>query len=272
MWAGPLTVDTTQLSDGAHVLSLDAIASNGEHLAISTTFTVANWSTANPMKISIDVPSEQSAPFSGTAAWGGWAIDDQSAIASVTVSIDGVSIGNAAYGGSRPDVCGVYPGRPGCPNVGWNISVDTTSLADGPHTLDLTATSASGQHTTATASFQVANLTGASPFRISIDRPNFQTGTLSGTAAIGGWAVDLNAAITQVTVAIDRIQVGTAMYGGVRPDVCAVYTAGIGCPDVGWNFLLDTSALSNGQHTLDITVSDALGKRGSESTTFTVAN
>ncbi|MDQ2841825.1 MAG: hypothetical protein M3Y72_12460 [Acidobacteriota bacterium] len=266
------TVDTTQLSDGNHTLSVDAIASNGDHLATSTPFTVANWSTANPMKISIDIPNAQSAPFSGVAAWGGWALDDQSAITDVVISIDGASVGSAAYGGNRPDVCAVFPGRAGCPNVGWNISFDTASLADGPHTLDLTAISAGGQNTTATASFQVANLIGANPIRISIDQPNSQTGALSGNAALGGWAIDSNAAIGQISVAVDRVQVGTAMYGGNRPDVCAVYPGTIGCPNVGWNFLLDTTTLSNGMHTLEITVSAAGGQYGSESTTFTVAN
>jgi phospholipase C len=265
-------IDTTQLADGAHTLSADAIASNGQHLAISTPFGVANWSTANPMRIGIDNPNAQSAPFSGVAVWGGWALDDQSAITNVTVSIDGVSFGNAAYGGGRPDVCNVYPGRAGCPNVGWNISLDTTSLADGPHTLDLTATSAGGQHTTAEASFKVANLTGANPMRISIDRPNSQTGALSGIAAVGGWAIDMSAAISTISVEVDRVQVGTAKYGGDRPDVCALYAGAIGCPNVGWNFLLNTSSLSNGMHTLDVKVSAADGQQGSESSTFTVAN
>jgi hypothetical protein len=267
-----LAVDTTQLPDGAHTLSADAIASNGQHLAISTPFAVANWSTANPMRISIDDPNAQSAPFTGIAALGGWALDDQSTITSIAVSVDGVSFGNAAYGGTRSDVCSLYPGRPGCSNVGWNIALDTTSLSDGPHTLDIIATSAGGQLTTVTASFQVANLTGASPMRISIDRPNSQTGAISGNAAVAGWAIDTSAAISKVSVAVDRIQVGTAVYGADRPDVCAVYTNAVGCPNVGWNFVLDTTPLSNGTHTLDITVSAADGQYGSESTTFTVAN
>jgi hypothetical protein len=266
------TVDTTQLSDGRHTLSADAVASNGQHAATSIPITVANWSTANPTKISIDSPSAQGPPLSGVAAWGGWALDDLSAITGVVISIDGAPVGNAAYGGNRSDACNVFPGRPGCPNVGWNISFDTTSLADGPHTLDVTATSAGGQHTTATAPFQVANLAAASPIRISIDRPSAQTAPLSGTVGLGGWALDTHAAITQVTVAIDRVPVGTAIYGGDRSDVCAVYPGNTGCPNVGWNYLLDTTSLSNGTHRLDVTVTAADGQHGSDSSVFIVAN
>ena len=37
----------------------------------------------------------------------------KTAISQVQVSVDGTFIGIALYGGSRPDVCAIYPGRPG---------------------------------------------------------------------------------------------------------------------------------------------------------------
>ncbi len=264
--------DTTQLADGTHTLVVTAMANNGEHLDVSRSFVVANWSTANPMRISIDKPNPQSGPFSGIAAIGGWAIDDLAPITNVAVDVDSVPMGNASYGGTRIDVCNVLPGRPGCPSVGWNLSLNTALLADGAHTLDVTATSAGGQHTTTSALFQVANLTGANPMRINIDRPNAQTAPLSGVVALGGWAIDDSAAIASVTVYVDRALAGMALYGGDRPDVCAVYSSAVGCPDVGWNFLFDTRGLSNGLHTLEITASSIVGQHGTESTTFTISN
>ncbi len=267
-----LLVDTTQLPDGVHTASVDAIATNGQHAATSATFNVANWTTANPMRVSIDSPGNQSSAFSGVANWGGWAIDDLGAITGVTIAVDNVPFGSAFYGGSRSDVCNVYPGRTGCPNVGWNIAMDTTALADGAHTLDVMATSAGGQHTTTTGTFQVSNLSGANPIRVNIDNPGTQTGPLSGTAALGGWVADMGAAVTAVKVLVDRVPVGTAIYGGVRSDVCAVFPNAVGCPNVGWNYLLDTSTLSNGSHVLQINVSTANGQHGSDVTTFTIAN
>ncbi len=265
-------IDTTQLSDGTHILAVDAAAANGQHAASSMTFNVANWSTANPMKVNIDNPNVQSGPVNGVVNWVGWAIDDLAPIAGVTVAIDSVPFGNAFYGAPRTDVCNTFPGRPGCPNVGWNISLDTTSLADGIHTLAITAASDGGQHTTASATFQVANLSGANPIRVNIDNPPVQTAVLSGTAGLGGWVADTTSSVTGVTVLIDRVPVGTATYGQARPDVCAVYTTAAGCPNVGWNYLLDTTSLSNGSHSLQINVTTADGKQGSQRILFTVAN
>ena len=65
----------------------------------------------------------------------GWAVDNASAvgtaISSVQVKVDGSVVGTATYGISRPDVCAVYPGRPGCPNVGYSYSLNTSTLSPG---------------------------------------------------------------------------------------------------------------------------------------------
>ena len=62
------------------------------------------------------------------------------AISSVQIKVDGTVVGTATYGLSRPDVCAVYPGRPGCPNVGYSYSLNTSSLSAGTHTITVTAT------------------------------------------------------------------------------------------------------------------------------------
>jgi hypothetical protein len=109
------------------------------------------------MRISIDAPGPQSPAFSGIAQFGGWALDDNGPISGVQISVDGVSLGAASYGGTRSDVCNAFPGRAGCPNVGWNVLVDTGVLSNGTHTLAVTAITANGQSSTNTASFTVAN-------------------------------------------------------------------------------------------------------------------
>ncbi len=93
----------------------------------------------------IDAPIA-GATVTGTVAIGGWAIDDVSAVgtgidpASIAVSVDGgLAGGYATYGGARPDVCAAYPGRVGCPNVGWNFLLDTSLLAPGKHTITVNA-------------------------------------------------------------------------------------------------------------------------------------
>ena len=78
----------------------------------------------SPPSVNIDTPVAGAVVTSGTVTITGWAIDNTSsvgtAIASVVVKVDGTVAGNATYGISRSDVCTVYPGRPGCPNVGYS--------------------------------------------------------------------------------------------------------------------------------------------------------
>jgi hypothetical protein len=64
----------------------------------------------------------------------------RAALNSVQVKVDGTVMGTATYGSSRPDVYAAYPGRPGCPNVGYFYSLNTSTLSVGSHTITLTAT------------------------------------------------------------------------------------------------------------------------------------
>jgi hypothetical protein len=77
---------------------------------------------------------------SGTVGIWGWAVDAYAggtAISNVQIQVDGVVVGTATYGSSRPDVCSTYTG---CPNVGFSYSLDTSSLAAGTHTITAIAT------------------------------------------------------------------------------------------------------------------------------------
>jgi hypothetical protein len=263
------SVDTTRLANGIHTVTATAVGSRQNTL--SSQFTVANWTTGNPMKVSIDYPNSQSGPLSGQVGIGGWAIDQLAGISNIAVTVDNLPLGNAFYGGTRADVCNIFSGAIGCPNIGWNYYLDTTLLSDGPHTLAVTGTTTGGQSSTFTQSFQIANST-SSPLRVSIDVPGTSQ-TLTGIAPIGGWAVDTNGAqIVSVAILVDGIVNGTAIYGGPRADVCAHYPNSGGCPDVGWNYRLDTAPYGNGAHTLEARALSADGKLYTQSTTFLVAN
>ncbi len=263
------SVDTTRLANGTHTMTVKAIGTHQNTL--SSQFTVANWTTGNPMKLSIDTPNSQSGPLSGQLGLGGWAIDQLAGISNVAVAIDNLPLGNAHYGGARADVCKIFPDAVGCPNVGWNYYLDTTELSDGAHTLAVTGTTTGGQSSTFTQSFQVAN-SASSPLRVSIDTPGGSQ-TLTGLAPIGGWAVDTSGPqIVSVTILVDGRVNGTAVYGGARGDVCAHYSTAGGCPDVGWNYQLDTAPYANGSHTLEARALSADGKLYTQSVTFFVAN
>jgi hypothetical protein len=262
-------LDTTLLPDGAHTVTATATSSNGDQQTISAPFTVSNWAAGNPMKINIDAPNSHSNPFSGSVVFGGWAISSISAIQSVKIAIDGVPAGDGNYGTTRADVCAAFSGTAGCPNVGWNLAVDTTQLANGTHTLAVTATSTGGQSSTASSTFSVSN---SGPIVVDIDQPNPNSGTLTGTATFGGWALDTanGATITVIKILVDGVLNGVANYGGSRSDVCAIFTSAAGCPNVGWSYLLDTTVLGNGSHSLDVTAIASNGQQATSSSSFTV--
>jgi hypothetical protein len=111
---------------------------------------------SNPLQMAFDSPNGQASPIFGTVHFDGWAVDTFGTVYNIAIAVDGVPYGNATYGVSRLDVCSTYSG-PSCPNVGWDYIFDTTLLANGPHTLAATATTTSGQSSTSTVPFNVAN-------------------------------------------------------------------------------------------------------------------
>ncbi len=257
------SLNTTLLADGAHTLTVTAASSFG-HTTVAVPFTVTN---PKPTTIDIDYPNIVSVS-SGTANFAGWAINSVSAISSIKLSVDGIPVTAAAYGISRPDVCTVYPGRPGCPNVGWIASVDTRQFSNGQHLLAVTAQTSTGAFTTATTTFRVAN---AAPAALvtCIDSPG--ASPVSGVIPVSGWAIDAASTTTSVTLLIDGVTQGTASTIA-RPDVCAVYKNTPGCPNVGWAKSLDTSLLPDGTHTLGVLVRTADAKVTLVSKSFSVAN
>jgi hypothetical protein len=264
-------LNTATLSPGSHLLTVSATDSDA-------TPDTGIWSVtirvAAPPSVQIDVPAPNST-ISGTAPVAGWAIDNVSAVGTaiqaVQVKVDGSVIGAATYGIARPDVCAVYPGRPGCPNVGYGFSLDTTTLTPGKHTITATATDSDGSPDMGSATTTVA--VAAPPPSVHIDLPS-NGATISGMVTLAGWAIDniymVGTAISSVQVYVDGQPVGSATYGFNRPDVCAVYPGRTGCPNVGFGFQLNTSALSPGTHTITVTATDSDGNPDSGSTSIIV--
>ena len=210
--------------------------------SIDVTNLVNQWnSMAAQFRVSVDSPT--SAPVAGVTKMSGWALADTDAIAMVTIAVDGVSYGSAAYGAAREDVCAVYANRPGCPNVGWSFLFDTTLVADGSHVLDVIIATESGQRYTASSNFTVANAASVNPMHIYVDFPAPSSSVIAGFLTVSGWALDNLAAISQVSVAIDG-NPATATYGLPRTDVCGAYPGRIGCPNVGWSIFTNTSFLA----------------------------
>jgi hypothetical protein len=249
------------LGGGSHTFGVTVTTADGRQNSGTRVFTVQQAYT----NIGIGLPQPNQI-YAGSQAFGGWAIDDAFPISSVALSLDGVSLGNASYGGSRQDVCNVYPGRPGCPNVGWNLGVNLNSFAAGNHTLIVTATASDGRQ----ASQSVTFASQAPTTSLNIGVPASQQ-TYSGTQVFGGWAYDNLTTVSTVSVTIDGVAFGNASYGGSRTDVCAAGQYP-GCPNVGWSYALNTAQLSNGQHTLTATATTADSRATTRSVTFSTSN
>ncbi len=131
--------------------------------AVTPWVAAGNWDlSANvdalPPTIYVDAPAAN-ATVQGDVLIRGWAIDNttqvENAVTGVRVFIDGQTIGYATLGISRPDVCAAYPGRPLCPNVGYQLNWNTRNWANGTHTLRLEATDGDYPPKTASAQFSV---------------------------------------------------------------------------------------------------------------------
>jgi N-acetylmuramoyl-L-alanine amidase len=263
-------LDTTSLSAASHVLKIVATDSSGNTGSQQVTFTTA----ATPF-VDIDYPGSN-ATLSGIVPISGWSLEGlasvgPNAVTKVDVYVDGAKVGSAVYGGARPDVCAALPGRLGCPNVAWNYNLDTGSLGAGGHLLKIVATDSAGNTGSNQVTFQIALL----PY-VAIESPS-QNATLSGVVPVGGWALEsLNTvgpnAVTKVDVYVDGAKVGSAVYGGARADVCAVLPNRLGCPNVGWSYNLDTTALAPGTHVLKIVATDSANAIGSNQLNFNIAS
>jgi hypothetical protein len=243
---------------GTHTITVLATDSDAAPDTGSASVTVSV--PGAPPTVAIDTPPAGTV-LSGIVSVTGWALDSTvsvgAPIGSVVVKVDGNVMGNAAYGVSRVDVCTVYPGRVGCPNVGYIYALDTTGLTPGPHTLTVVATGTDSNADTGSNSVTVQVATPPTVFIDSLA----QGATISGTVTVSGWAIDnittIGTAISSVQVKVDGTPMGSASYGTPRADVCQAYPGRPGCPNVGFTYQLNTALLSAGMHTITVLATDS---------------
>jgi Bacterial Ig domain len=274
------SLNTSSFSAGSHTITVTATDSDGtpDSGSASVTVTVSATPPAIPPTVYIDAP-KQGSTVGGTVTVVGWAIDNASAVGaainSVQVNVDGAPVGAATYGISRADVCVAYPGRSGCPNVGFTFSLNTSLLTPGSHTITVTATDSDGTPDSGSSSVTVtvSATPPTVPPTVYIDAPAAGS-MVSGSVTVVGWAIDNNSTvgtgISSVQVKVDGSVVGSATYGVSRPDVCVVYPGRAGCPNVGYTFSLNTSSLSTGSHTITVTATDNDGIPDSGSASVSV--
>lgn len=265
------SLNTSTLAPGSHTVT--AVATDTETPPQTASWAINITVVAAPT-VTIESPAT-GASVSGRVVISGWALDSAASggavITTVQISVDGNNVGTATYGLARPDVCNTYPGRPGCPNVGFTYTLDTTSLSAGSHVITVSATDASSPPLSGSSTVTI-NVSGNGGF--ALEAPT-NGSVVTGVVTVSGWALaPIGALINSVKIYVDGTQVGLAYYGLLRQDICGTYPGSPGCPYVGFSYSLNTANISDGAHTVMAvaTTEDGAPPVGSGSVTITVNN
>jgi hypothetical protein len=223
------TWNTTTASNGTHTLTARARDAAGNSTSASVTVTVSNPDTTPPT-VSITAPAS-AATVAGTVTISATA-SDNNGVAGVQFQVDGTNLG-------AEDTASPY-------SASWN----TTTVANGSHTLSAIARDAAGNKTTASVTVTVNNDT--TPPTISITSPA-SAATVAGTITVSANAAD-NVGVAGVQFQLDGANLGAE-------DTASPYTT-------NWN----TTTAANGSHTLSAIARDAAGNKSTATVTVTVSN
>ena len=221
------TWDSTSVTNGTHTLTAVATDAADNHATSTITVDVENTSsgggTIAPLTVTITTPVD-GAVVSGSTLGIIATTSDSVAVTSVQFKIDSVNVGTPL-------------------TTTYATTWDTTSVANGSHTIAAIALDSLGRYATSTATVDVENGTITSSLSISFVNPN-------NNATVSGAAVPLVAAVTH-TATIVAVQF---LLDDPEP-------LGIGVPVVdNYTVNLDTTGIPNGQHELLAVTQDVLGE------------
>ena len=223
----------------------------------------------------VDTPTDNVTNVAGELAVTGWVLDD---VGTTRVQIyrDPVSgetpgqpiyIGDATFvDGARPDVQAVYPSYPLASRAGWGYMLLTNVLpggGTGTYRLSAIATDIEGRQTVLGArTITCTNAASAVPFG-TLDTPG-QGETASGTIVNFGWALTPQPKVvpfdgSTIDVVIDGVVVGHPTYGFARSDVDTLFSGYTNASRAVGYFVIDTTTLTNGLHTIAWIVRDNQG-------------
>lgn len=134
---------------GSHTLQLRARDESGRYFFFpeKPIAIVVNNPTNRAPRVAITTPY-QNETVTGLMSIIGYAYDPdpEGRVVTLRVVVDGLSYASVTinYGSERPEVCAALTDVPACPNIGFELGFDTRRLANGPHTLNITATDDNG--------------------------------------------------------------------------------------------------------------------------------
>jgi hypothetical protein len=258
---------------------------------------VANIAPGVPFG-SFDTPANNATGIAGAVPVTGWALDNievsrvgiwREPVGAEPVQPNGlVFIGNATFvNGARPDVQNAFPNTPLNARAGWGYMLLTNFLphsggaggsGNGTYRLHAIAVNKAGQSfELGIHSITVDNAHASRPFG-TIDTPD-QGGTVSGSSFVNfGWALTQNPNCiatdgSTMTVTVDGVTLGHPAYNNFRNDIATSFPGLCNSGGAIGFYILDTTKLSNGVHTIGWLVYDNVGHGdGIGSRFFMVAN
>ena len=264
-----VSIDTSGLAAGTYTGTVSIIcasASNSPqnvmvnltiHDSASTSVPFGNFST--PLDASV---ARGSIPVTG------WVLDDIQ-VESVKIYRDGsIYVGDAVFiGGARPDVEASFPTYPFNYRAGWGYMLLTNffpNSGNGTYTLSAAATDVEGNTVTlGTKTIICDNANAVKPFG-AIDTPA-QGGTASGSGYINyGWVLTPmpNAIPTDgstIHIYVDGVDLGNLTYNIYRADIASLFPGYANSNGAVGSFSLDTTAYTDGIHTIFWTAEDDAG-------------
>lgn len=246
----------------------------------------------------VDTPQDNATGLTGAVPVTGWALDDVE-IAAVSICRGPVLseapgpnprcggwaqlwVADAVFiDGARPDVLASHPGYPRNTQGGWGLMLLTNMLpgqGNGTFTFSMWARDPEGHSTLlGTRTLTGANDRATAPFG-TIDTPA-QGETISGNAYVSfGWALtqqpkEIPTDGSTLMVYVDGQAVGQPSYGHYREDIATLFPGLKNSNGAIGYRVLDTTALSNGLHTIEWTATDSGGNAaGLGSRYFTASN
>jgi hypothetical protein len=223
----------------------------------------------------VDTPADGLIGVTGALGMTGWALDDVG-VAGVRIFRDPVAgegadliyVGTAALlEGARPDVAAYLPSLPYATRAGWGLQVLTNTLPNGgsgAFRFWAFADDVEGHSSLlGTRTFTAANTTATRPFG-TIDTPGAGE-TVSGTIVNFGWVLTPAPGIvpfdgSTIDVIVDGVSIGHPVYNVFRSDIAALFPQYANATGAVGYFVLDTTTLSNGLHTISWLVRDDHGR------------
>ena len=243
----PVTLDwdSRLTPNGAQTLTASARDATGNTGSASINVTVANSGTPPPppapLTVSFTSPAN-GATVSGTVTVG-MAVSGATGSTSFQLAIDGATVSTQTVSGTTA----AYT---------WN----TTTIANGNHTLTVSALDGASHSASATITVTVNNQAVPPPppaggtLSIAFTAPG-EGATVSGTVWMVIWVNGASGSSNTFTVSVGGTLIRTQTTGG----------ANVSIP---W----DTAGFANGPQTITVTVRDATGNTGSGARSVTVAN